>query len=185
MSIRFREWAYHVRDSDRNLAAIVVYVAALVVTGGLWAAFFVTRSGLFALALDLAPVLWLWPVALLAAWFRFGVVDRAVGVMDGPSVSIATVAALLVSAGLVALSLLVTVVDHVSDRSVLEVARLGLVAVSWGASALLASFLVALMPCSWRLCRSATATVAVGVSAAMPVVLVVLAWKLLGLVGLT
>ena len=136
------------------------------------------------LALDLAPALWLWPVALLAAWFRLGIVDRAVGVMNGSSASVATVAALLVSAGLVALSLLATVGSDVSSRSILEVARLGLVAVSWGASALLASFLGALMPCSWHLCRSATATVAVGVSAAMPVLLVVLAWELLGLIGL-
>lgn len=184
MSTRFGEWACRVRDSDRNLAAIVVYVVALVVIGGLWAAFFVTGSGWFGLALDLAPALWLWPVALLAAWFRFGFVDRAVQVIDGSPAAVATVAALLVSAGLVALSLIVTVVGDGWGRSVLEVARLGLVAVSWGASALLASLLAALMPRSWCLCRSATATVAVGVSAAMPVVLVVLAWALLGLVGL-
>lgn len=185
MTGRFREWAYRVRDGDRELAAIVVSVVALVVTGGLWAAFFVTGSGWVGLALDLAPALWLWPVALLAAWFRFGFVDRAVGVVDRSSASVATVAALLVSAGLVALSLVVTVVDDASGRSVLEVARVGLVAVSWGASALLASLLAALMPRYWHLRRSATATVAVGVSAAMPVVLVVLAWALLGLVGLT
>ena len=185
MSDRFREWAYRVRDSDRNLAAIVVHVAALVVIGGLWAAFLVTPSGWFGLALDLAPALWLWPVALLAAWFRFGFVDRAVGVVDRSSASVATVAALFVSAGLVALSLLATAIGDLPVRSVLEVARLGLVAVSWGASALLASLLAVLMPRSWCLCRSATATVAVGVSAAMPVVLVVLAWALLGLVGLT
>ena len=49
MTYRIREWAYRVRDGDGDMAVIVVYAGSLVVTGGLWVAFFVTRSGLFGL----------------------------------------------------------------------------------------------------------------------------------------
>ena len=175
---RLRWEARRLRDLHPDRVPVIVSFVGLVVVGAPTVLYAITGWFVLGFLANLAPLVLLWPAALAAAWLRMGAVDRAMRFVDKSPTAVTTAAAVLASAGFVGLSLLAGVT---SNPSRIEVAAWAVIAVNWGATATLASVVVVLMPPSWRLSRSATATVAVVGAVATPVLLATLAWQILSL----